>query len=93
MANEKPAGGSSEGGNVGHTTGLADTSSTNPPTTQREERDSTPASGRGVEADAPAGPSLQRAGTLPVRRHGREGEGVTRNKAARTDDFIETSKP
>jgi len=30
LANEKPAGGSSEGDNVGYTMGLVDTSSTNP---------------------------------------------------------------
>jgi aquaglyceroporin related protein len=66
-----------EGGNGGNpTTPPATAPSPNRRNTsmQREERDSTPASGRGGEADAPAVPSLQRAGTLPIRRNGVERE-------------------
>jgi aquaglyceroporin related protein, other eukaryote len=78
MADEQPAAGSiAGGGNAGNTDiGAVVTLSPNRLSTsmQREERDSTPASGRGVEA--PVGLSLQRAGTLPIRRHGVEGDNV-----------------
>jgi aquaglyceroporin related protein, other eukaryote len=78
MAAEQPVMESiAEGGNGGNpiTAPAAAPSPTRQNTSmQREERDSTPASGRGVEADVPAGLSLQRAGTLPIRRHGMERE-------------------
>jgi aquaglyceroporin related protein len=67
-----------EGGNEGNpTTPPAAAPSPNRRNTsmQREGKDSTPAFGRGVEADAPAVPPLQRAGTLPIRRYGVEREG------------------
>lgn len=96
MADEHPGGGSStEGGDVVNTsTGPAVTSSPIRPSTstQREERDSTPASRRGVEADGPAEPSLQRAGTLPIRRRGVEEENVGPDNSRRRGRTI-SSKP
>ena len=74
MADDRPvAGSSAEGGNEGSTTTEAVASPSRPSVSAlHEERGSIP--GRIVESGPPAGPSLQRAGTLPIRRHGLEGD-------------------
>ena len=85
MAGEQPVTGSSaEGPTAEDTEGPAAFAPNRPSTSmQAEERELTPASERGVEADASAGPSLQPAGTLSIRKRGLEGEDVVRETRRR----------